>query len=273
MAIHVKFWGVRGSIACSGPETVRYGGNTPCVEVRCDDRTIIFDGGTGLRPFGNSVLATGKKLDADLFISHCHIDHIFGLPFFTPLFTPGHKMRIWAGNLSPKFNLKQTVRTMMSPPLFPVEVETFRACIEYHDFEPGKVFHPHEGIVLRSALLNHPGGSIGYRLEYGGKSVAYVTDTEMPGPLEENLKSLTRGADLVIFDATYTEAEKARRNGWGHSSWNDGVRLANEVGAKTLCLFHHDPDHDDAFMDDLSAKAAAARPGTITARDGLTVTL
>jgi phosphoribosyl 1,2-cyclic phosphodiesterase len=274
MSIHVKFWGVRGSIACSGPDTVRYGGNTPCVEVQCGSHTIIFDGGTGLRPLGNALIAAGGKLDADLFLSHCHFDHIAGLPFFTPLFATGHKLRIWAGNLTPKFSLEQTLRTMMSPPLFPIEVESFKASIEYHDFAPGKIFEPYKGVVLRTAVLNHPGGAIGYRLEYGGKAMAYLTDTEMlAGKIDDGLLSLARGVDLMIFDCTYTEAEKTARPGWGHSTWGDGVRLANEAGATTLCLFHHDPGHDDAFMDDFSAQASAARPGTFAARDGLTLAL
>ena len=274
MSIHVKFWGVRGSIACSGPETVRYGGNTPCVEVQCGGHTIIFDGGTGLRPFGNALLATGAKMDADLFLSHCHFDHVAGLPFFTPLFAPGHKLRIWAGNLTPNFTLEKTLRTMMSPPLFPIEVESFKASIEYHDFMPGKVFQLNDGAVLRTAMLSHPGGAIGYRLEFGGKALAYLTDMELPpGQIDNGLLSLTRGVDLMIFDATYTEAEKSSRRGWGHSTWNDGVRLANESGAATLCLFHHDPGHDDFFVDDLAKQALAARPGTIAARDGMSLAL
>jgi phosphoribosyl 1,2-cyclic phosphodiesterase len=274
MSIHVKFWGVRGSIACPGPESVRYGGNTPCVEITCGSHRIILDGGTGLRPLGNALLSAGVKLDSDLFLTHCHFDHVAGLPFFTPLFNAGHKLRIWAGNLAPVFTLERALRTMMSPPLFPIEVESFKASIEYHDFTPGHIFQPSEGVTLRTAMLNHPGGAVGYRIEYGGKVVAYLTDTEMPaGKIDDGLLSLARGADLMIFDCTYLEAEKAARVGWGHSTWNDGVRLANEAGAAPLCLFHHDPSHDDTFMDDLTAQASAARPGTIAARDGLTITL
>jgi phosphoribosyl 1,2-cyclic phosphodiesterase len=274
MTIHVKFWGVRGSIACPGPETARYGGNTPCIEVRCGGHQIILDGGTGLRPFGNALSNAHTCLDADLFLSHCHLDHVSGLPFFAPLFAPQHTLRIWAGNLIPKFCLEKTLRTMMSPPLFPIEVESFKAAIAYHDFAPGAVLQPHSGVVIHTAALNHPGGVIGYRIEFGGKSLAYLTDTELtPGEIDHAHLSLARGADLLIFDTTYTEAEIKSRRGWGHSTWNDGVRLANEAGARTLCLFHHDPGHDDTFMDDLAAKAANARPGTIAARDGLAIDL
>ena len=274
MTIHVKFWGVRGSIACPGPETARYGGNTPCIEVRCGKHQIILDGGTGLRPLGNALSGAGLVLDADLFLTHCHLDHVAGLPFFSPLFAPQHTLRMWAGNLIPKFCLEKTLRTMMSPPLFPIEVESFKAAIAYHDFTPGAVLQPHQGLVIHTAALNHPGGAVGYRIEFGGKSLAYLTDTELrPGQIDHGHLSLARGVDLLIFDATYTEAEIVARRGWGHSTWNDGVRLANEAGARTLCLFHHDPAHDDNFMDDISAKACAARPGTVTARDGLSIDL
>ncbi len=274
MSIHVKFWGVRGSIACPGPGTARYGGNTPCIEVRCRDRFIILDGGTGLRPLGNALLAAGGKVDADLFLSHCHLDHVSGLPFFTPLFAPGHRLRIWAGNLQPKFTLEQALRTMMSPPLFPIEVESFKATIEYHDFRPGAVIEPYQGITLRTAMLNHPDGAIGYRIECGGKVLAYLTDTELPdGNIDPGILSLARGADLMIFDSTYTQREIASRRGWGHSTWQDGIRLAEAAGVRTFCLFHHDPGHDDDFLDDLGRQAVAARPGTIVAHEGAAIDL
>jgi phosphoribosyl 1,2-cyclic phosphodiesterase len=274
MTIQVKFWGVRGSIACPGPDTARYGGNTPCIEVRCGTHQIILDGGTGLRPYGNALSGAQTTLDADLFLTHCHLDHVSGLPFFSPMFAPQHTVRIWAGNLTPKFCIEKTLRTMMSPPLFPIEVESFKATIAYHDFTPGSVLQPRPGLVIHTASLNHPGGAVGYRIEFDGKTLAYLTDTELlPGQIDHAHLSLARGADLLIFDSTYTEAEITARRGWGHSTWNDGVRLANEAGAKTLCLFHHDPSHDDTFMDDLAAKAAAARPGTIAARDGLAIDL
>ncbi len=274
MRFRVKFWGVRGSIACPGPGTARYGGNTPCLELRCGDRIIILDGGTGLRPLGDALLKADTTLDADLFLTHCHLDHVSGLPFFTPLFENGHRLRIWAGNLLPKFTLKQTLRTMMAPPLFPIEVESFKANIEYNDFLAGDTIERGDGITLRTAMLNHPDGATGYRVEFGGRVLAYLTDTELPaGAINDDLLSLARDADLMIFDTTYTEREIVHRRGWGHSTWQDGARLANEAGAKTFCLFHHDPSHDDTFMDTLAREAKAARPNTIVAREGASVDL
>jgi phosphoribosyl 1,2-cyclic phosphodiesterase len=274
MRFRVKFWGVRGSIACPGPATARYGGNTPCLELRCGERIIILDGGTGLRPFGDDLVTTEQPVDADLFLTHCHLDHVAGLPFFTPLFRKGHRLRVWAGNLLPKFTLEKTLRTMMSPPLFPIEVESFKAKIEYHDFHAGDTIDRGDGIVLRTAMLNHPDGATGYRVEFGGKVLAYLTDTELlSGPIDKGLLGLARDADLMIFDTTYTQSEIAERRDWGHSTWQDGARLANEAGAKTFCLFHHDPSHDDAFMDGLARDASAARPNTIVAREGVALDL
>jgi phosphoribosyl 1,2-cyclic phosphodiesterase len=273
MRFRVKFWGVRGSIACPGPATARYGGNTPCLELRCGDRIIILDGGTGLRPLGDALLNANTILDADLFLTHCHLDHVSGLPFFTPLFEKGHRLRIWAGNLLPRFNVEQALRTMMSPPLFPIEVESFKAKIEYRDFRAGETIE-RDDVTLRTAMLNHPDGATGYRVEFGGRVLAYLTDTELPaGAIDKGLLALARDADLMIFDTTYTEREIVHRRGWGHSTWQDGVRLANEAGARTFCLFHHDPSHDDAFMDSLAREANTARPNTIVAREGATMDL
>jgi phosphoribosyl 1,2-cyclic phosphodiesterase len=269
MGIHVKFWGVRGSIACPGPGTLRYGGNTPCIEVRCDEHTLIFDGGTGLRPYGDTVVKSASTLDADLFLSHCHLDHVAGLPFFAPLFAERHSLRIWAGNLPPDLPLKTALRTMMSPPLFPIDVESFRAEIEYRDFAPGAPMQPQPGVVLKTAMLNHPGGAVGYRLEYGGKVFAYLTDTELQaGTIDPRQLALAENADLLVFDCTYTESEIAAHRGWGHSTWQDGIRFADAAKAHTLCIFHHEPSHDDDAMDKIAQQAAAARPGTIVAKEG-----
>ena len=133
--MRVRFWGVRGSIACPGPETIRYGGNTPCIEVRCGERVIIFDGGTGLRALGNALVKDPTVREYDIFLTHCHLDHVIGLPFFAPFFAEGYRIRIWAGNLLPADNIEQVMRRLMSSPLFPVEVEIFKSAIEFHDFQ------------------------------------------------------------------------------------------------------------------------------------------
>ena len=273
-SMRVRFWGVRGSIACPGPDTIRYGGNTACIEVRCGERVIIFDAGTGLRALGNALVRDKKRLDIDIFLTHCHLDHVIGVPFFAPFFTDGHRIRVWAGNLLPAESVERVMRKMMSSPLFPVQVEIFKAAIEFHDFHSGDILRPYDDVVLRTAALDHPDGASGYRLEFGGRVFVLISDTEgFPGKCDRELVSLAKGADLIVYDATFTEEEIAGRPGWGHSTWARGVRLADEAGAKQLCLFHHDPSHDDEFMDTLAAEANDARAGTITAREGQIIDL
>jgi phosphoribosyl 1,2-cyclic phosphodiesterase len=270
----IRFWGVRGSLPCPGPATKRYGGNTPCVEVRCGERLIILDAGTGLRELGDKLLQDGGAIDADLLLTHCHYDHVIGIPFFAPFYHPQHRFRMWAGNLLPEFRLKSVMQRMMSEPLFPIGIDTFKANIDYRDFRAGESVAPGGGVTIRTVALNHPGGATGYRIEYKGRSVAYLTDNE--GDREgrdEALIAAARGADLVIYDTAYTEDEIDDKKGWGHSTWQYGMRLADAAGARTFCLFHHAPEHDDAAMDAMLAQAQAARPGTIAAIEGDTIRL
>jgi phosphoribosyl 1,2-cyclic phosphodiesterase len=274
VSMRVRFWGVRGSIPCPGPDTVRYGGNTPCVEVRCGDHVLIFDAGTGIRALGHTLVDAGLAADTDIFFSHCHLDHVIGLPFYAPLFTAGNRVHLWAGHLDSDHGVEEAVRKVMSYPLFPIEVETFRAHLEFHDFRAGQRLSPRPGILVETRPLNHPGGATGYRVEYAGRSVAYLTDVELGnGPFAEGAMALAREAGLLIVDATYTDREMPAHTGWGHSSWPQVVRFAQEAAVDRLCLFHHDPDHDDGFMDAVAAAADEARPGTLIAREGLVVEL
>jgi phosphoribosyl 1,2-cyclic phosphodiesterase len=274
VSISVRFWGVRGSIACPGPDTARYGGNTPCVEMRCGDHILIFDAGTGLRPLGDALLHERGAARLDIFLSHFHIDHVNGLPFFAPLFAKDRSVRVWAGNLAPACSLANAVQRLMGFPLFPVQPNIFQAAFETRDFHPGDTLAPQLGVTLRTAPLNHPGGATGYRLDYGNSSVAYLTDIECgDGPLDPAVLALAQGAALIIVDTMYTDEELPSKVGWGHSSWQQGVRLANAAGAGRLCLFHHDPEHNDAVMDSIARDADAARPGTIVASEGLLIEL
>lgn len=273
-AFSVTFWGVRGSIACPEPEMLRYGGNTSCLEVRCGDHLLIFDAGTGLRPLGRK-LAEAGGVDADLFLSHTHFDHVSGLPFFGPAFVPQNRFRFWAGHLEAQgLELCDVLCEMMMPPLFPVPIEIFKADIAYKDFVAGATLVPRPGVVLRTAPLNHPNGATGYRVEYGGRSICYVTDTEHNGHgPDETILGLIHGADIVIYDSTYTDEEYPKFKGWGHSTWEEGIRVCEAAGAKRLVIFHHDPSHDDTFMDGIAAAAEKRRIGTLVAREGLTLTL
>jgi phosphoribosyl 1,2-cyclic phosphodiesterase len=266
----IRFWGVRGSIACPGADTARYGGNTSCVELRYGERVVIFDAGTGLRLLGDAMLTNGRSVDADIFFSHTHIDHVCGLPFFRPAFLPESRLRLWAGHLLPEHTLKGVLSEMMTAPLFPVPLDIFQSRIDYIDFRVGETITPAPGIVLKTAPLNHPNGATGYRVECGGKVVAYLTDTEhVPGKLDANVLALADHADLMIYDSTYTDDEYDSHKTWGHSTWQQAVKLAKAAHVKTLAIFHHDPSHDDAFMDRVAAEAAELFPDSIVAREGM----
>ena len=266
--ISIRFWGVRGSIACPGIQTARYGGNTACVEVRCGGHLLIFDGGTGLRALGNALLKVSSVVDADIFFSHYHMDHICGLPFFAPCHVGSTRLRLWGGLLSTA-SIKAVTQSIIAEPFFPAGSNAFRANIDFRDFHAGDSLHPHAGVTLQTAPLVHPGSAIGFRLEYGGRSIAYMTDTEhRPGKLDANVLRLATGADLMIYDAQYTDEEFAAHIGWGHSTWQEGVRLAEAAKAKVLVIFHHNPEHDDDFLDSVSREAAALRPGTLVATEG-----
>ncbi|NQV59957.1 MAG: MBL fold metallo-hydrolase [Alphaproteobacteria bacterium] len=266
----VRFWGVRGSISISDPNSVRYGGNTSCLEIRCGERLLIFDAGSGFRYLGNKLLETEGTIDADIFLTHTHYDHICGVPFFKPFFNPNNQFRLSAGHLLPETNLRQVLCDLMMTPLFPVPLEIFQSKIEFQDFSAGDALTAGADVVIRTAPLNHPNGATGYRIEFDGKAICYLTDTEhRPGELDQNILGLIDGADIVIYDSMYTEDEYQNCVGWGHSTWEAGADLCDAAGVSQFVIFHHDPDHDDAFMDQIAVAAEKRRPGTVVAQEGM----
>ena len=266
----LRFWGVRGSLPAAGAATVRYGGNTICVELRCGPHLLILDAGSGLRGLGKAFAGKAKPVDADILLSHTHLDHICGLPFFAPMYDPMTTLRFWSGHLSPPAGIAAALRLSWSAPLMPDMEPEFRARRTFHDFAPGDDLTLSSGLRARTVALRHPGGAIGYRIEWAGASVCYITDTEHPPDgLDDALLRFVAGSDVMIYDATYTEAEYASCVGWGHSTWQAGVALADAGAVGRLVLFHHDPGHDDAAMDRIARAAARRRRGTLTAKDGM----
>jgi phosphoribosyl 1,2-cyclic phosphodiesterase len=278
--LSVTFWGVRGSIACASPEYMRFGGNTSCLEVMAGGRRLVFDAGTGIRKLGNHICSLGEAAETDIFFTHTHFDHIAGLSFFAPLARKEHRIRLSAGHLAPDLTLQQVVRHAMAAPLYPVTMDIFAAKIEFRDFVCGDTLKPAPDITLRTAPLNHPNGATGYRVDHAGKSICYITDTEhREGERDANIVNLCRGADIMVYDSSYTDAEYPSHRGWGHSTWQEGMRIADAADIATLVIFHHDPSHDDDTMDRIVAEAAAARPGVtraglpriVAAREGMTL--
>ncbi|MBW2463486.1 MAG: MBL fold metallo-hydrolase [Deltaproteobacteria bacterium] len=272
MSFWVRFWGVRGSIACPTPRHIAFGGNTSCIEVEADGHRIILDAGSGIRELGESFVKRGIQ-HAHILLTHTHWDHINGFPFFGPSYDPACSFVVKAGHLSEMGGVRQILAGQMATPMFPVPLETLRANMSFEDFRAGETFDI-GSLEIQTAALNHPQGATAYRINCGGKSVCYVTDTEhVPGKHDENILELIDGSDLVIYDSTYTDAEFPEKVGWGHSTWQEGVRLSQRANVKQLAIFHHAPEHEDAFMENVEREAQAAWDGAFVARERMRITL
>lgn len=280
----VRFWGTRGSIASPGPGTSRYGGNTSCVEVRCDDGTlIVLDAGTGLRKLGETLVSdrNGAR-SGHVFITHTHWDHIQGFPFFVPFFTEGYEWDVYAPRGFGS-SLKETLAGQMQYTYFPVDLRALGATMRYHDLVEGTLgIGP---VRITAHYLNHPALTLGYRIEADGYCVVYATDHECAArgaaklgrPLGEILNpdrldasryaAFIAGADLLIHDSQYTDAEYPAHKGWGHSTVEEVVDIANAAGVARLLLFHHDPNREDDAIDHIlasqRARAAASRSALV----------
>jgi len=255
----LNFWGVRGSTPTVDPATWRYGGNTPCLELEAPDGTqFILDCGTGLRMLGNRWTAPngGKSQGTHILITHYHWDHIQGVPFFAPLYVPNNEFQFYSfrSKFLGRGSLKQVFEAQMAVPYFPVDMSVMSAKRKFQEVDGGESFTIGENKIT-TRWLNHPQGCLGFRIETPAGIVAYATDNE-PGndKLDESLQELVAGADIFVNDAQFTpEQLGATRKGWGHSSWLEGVKTARQAGAKTLVLFHHDPDSTDRMVDSVFA--------------------
>ena len=273
MGLRIKFWGVRGSIACASPDHMKYGGNTSCIEVQAGEHTFVLDAGTGIRNFSKVILERDER-ETHLLVSHTHWDHINGFPFFTPAYDPKRTISIYAGHLKDQGGVQSVLSAQMHNPMFPVPLEAMQADLQYVDFEAGEGFDLFGDVKIKTAPLNHPNGSTAYRVEHQGKAVVYVTDTEhVVGKPDQNILALIEGADLVIYDSTYTEEEFPEKIGWGHSTWNEGMNLCQEAHVKKLAIFHHDPEHTDDFMDRVSEEATKAWSGDFVCRENQEIVL
>jgi len=220
--------------------------------------------GSGARQLGDSLLREGVR-EAVLLLSHLHLDHINGFPFFSPAFRDDFSLRIIAGHQGTETVLSD----YMGPPFFPVPLRRMRGRLRFESIDPGDGLCLDGEVRVRTAPLFHPGGATGYRIEHRGLSLCYVTDTgHVPGHLNADILNLIAGADLVLYDSTLSEKEFAEKPNWGHSTWNEGVRLCRAASAKRLGLFHHDPDRDDKAMAELERQAQAEWPEVFAAREG-----
>lgn len=289
----VTFWGTRGSMPTPGRGTARHGGNTSCVEVRASAAAssatsasgnaagplLVLDAGTGIAALGRTL--SGPQGRIDVLLTHLHLDHILGLGFFGPLFDPRNEVHLW-GPSSTTLDLRHRLTRYLSPPLFPVALRELPCRLELHDVPLGVAFDL-PGATVEAALVCHPGPTVGYRITSleDGSSLAYLSDhepalgaTAFPGPGAPSWTSgaaLAAGVDLLVHDAQYTDAEYADRVGWGHSTLADAIAFADLVGAGRLVAYHHDPVHDDGFLDSFLDARRADGSAVIAAAEGLTL--
>ncbi len=272
MGLSLRFWGVRGSIPSPGARTVRYGGNTPCTELRTSDGwLVILDAGTGIRELGRALMtkANGAAVKGDIFLTHAHWDHIQGIPFFAPIFQSGNHFTIW-GSKSLETSIDRVVRDQMSPVVFPVSFDELDARIDFQDLGEDEQ-RPGRGYVVSAYHVQHPGGALAYRFtdaKTPGRALVYVSDNELQPHASYHaadgwragMTKFCAGASVLIHDATYSRDEYAQHKGWGHSTTDDALELAIEAGVELLVLFHHKPERSDEEIDQqLDALRSVAR--------------
>jgi phosphoribosyl 1,2-cyclic phosphodiesterase len=281
--MQITFWGVRGSIPTPGPHTVQIGGNTSCVEVRAGKAILIFDGGTGLRLLGKKLLPLAP-ITAHMFFSHVHWDHIQGFPFFEPAFIAGNAFYLYGGNNVSR-TLEETLEGQMDHPNFPVHLSAMGAKMTFRDLKEGETVTIDDGegktVRVTPAAGHHPQGVYAFRVDHDGKVFVYATDTEhYEGRLDEKLVRLARNANAFVYDSQYTPEEYAgtagtgaTKKGWGHSTFEEGVKLAEAAGVERLVLFHHDPIQSDAAVREKERRAKEIFPNVIAAHEGLVIDL
>lgn len=262
----VRFWGVRGSIPVPGFTALRYGGNTACVEVMCGERRLILDAGTGIRGLGEALRRDGRRIRADLFLSHPHLDHVMGLPFFSPLYEAGSDVCIWTPDLG---TTEDWLNGLIRPPFFPIPLAHMGANIQSQAYRPGTRITLGSDITVHTMPVPHPGGAAGLRIEFQGEALVYLTDFEASAEALGALAGFCRGAGALICDAMYADEEIELKRGWGHSTWQSAIALASAADARSLYLFHHAPERSDRALDEIGW-AASTRFGHVhVASEGL----
>ncbi len=271
--MRIKFWGVRGSTPTPHPENMRYGGNTSCVEVRLGDSVYIFDCGTGFRALGRQLSQefADRELLAHVFVSHFHWDHIQGFPFFRPLYMRSNRFLFHCSSRTR--SLQAVMEEQMAAPFFPVGLAEMEAQRQFYDIDEGRLSLG--DVMVQTAWLNHPQGCMGFRLETKSGVFVYATDNEPGDPVfDQNVRHLAAGADVLVYDAQYLPDEYAAgRHGWGHSHWREAVNVVMESGAKELVLYHHDPAHDDACIDNVVKEASHYYARVRAASEGMEIVL
>lgn len=270
----LKFYGTRGSIPVCEPKFQKYGGNTTCVSVSDEKSIYIFDAGTGIRNLGIDCFSNKKNTELKIFIafSHFHWDHIQGFPFFLPAYDPSRELTISAfGRRDKYFDLRAIFENQMRTEFFPVPLEEMGATINFNQQEENSLID--DNVKIFSSEHNHPGQAYSYRIEIAGKSIVFVTDVEHKDGLDERVVNLARNADILIHEAQYTPEELEKHKGWGHSSWMQAIEVARAANVQKLFITHHDPEHDDEFLDNIELECKKHFANVELAKDNLEVEL
>ncbi len=273
--IKVKFYGTRGSISVCGPKFQEFGGNTTCIQITDmkTNRIGIFDAGTGIRDLGNDLVASGHEQDQIFIVfTHFHWDHIQGFPFFTKAYDPKQKINIFTmGKGKNNDEIKGLFTTLMQSEYFPVPFDKMGASFEFmHPDVLSGIFGPLQ-VKITANRHNHPGGAYGYRIEREGKVLVFCTDIEHGDEIDQNVVELCKDADLLIHDAQYTSEELKVKKGWGHSSYEQAIQVAEMAGVKQLAITHHDPDHDDEFLLGMEKQCQERFPNCVLAREKMEI--
>ena len=270
-AFKLTFWGTRGSVPVAGPDTVLYGGNTPCVEVRAGDQLFVLDAGTGIVPLGRKLMRDGVR-KITLLLTHLHHDHIGGLPFFAPLADPAVDVEVLVGNLDGS-SARESLDRVFCPPFFPLPLSEMAPGVRHRGFAAGETLRFGD-VAIHTTALNHPGGCTAFRFERAGHSLTYATDVEHLAPdADPEMIRFAAGTDLLIYDTMLTEQEAAQCVGWGHSTSRGGAALAVAAGVGRLAAFHHHPAHDDAKLAQLEAALRRRLPTSFYAREGQSLSI
>jgi len=270
----VDFWGVRGTFPVSGRDKLKYGGHTICASIQTsEEEVVIIDAGTGIKVLGDKLTQEREEepLDISLFLTHFHLDHIIGLPFFAPLYSEKTVITFYAP--SPPQETEKLLRKIMSGRFFPVDFQETRSK-KIFKIAPKKNFKKW-GLEFSSCFLRHPQGSIAYKIEDKEGSIIFATDTEQPEEgIDQRLVSFAHGVDMLIYDATFTPEEyESGKRGWGHSTWLEGTKIAREARVQNLYLSHYNPDHPDSQIDEIITQAKKEFPLTFGLRGGLQLNL
>jgi phosphoribosyl 1,2-cyclic phosphodiesterase len=269
----IKFWGTRGTRMVAGDKPSLFGQQTICVEVTCGERTLVFDAGSGIVRLGRQLIAD-KIHNFDLFLSHAHYDHVEGIPFFQPFYEKDFTVNFWSGKLKGIERTRDIVDGLMKEPYFPIRQEKFHARIRYHEIADHQILDLGNDIELATMRLHHPGGATGYRVSYKGRKFAFVTDTtHSPGNLDRDVLEFIQGVDLFAYDCSYTDAEFPQFANFGHSTWEEAIRLKENSGAKAMLGLHHMPFRTDEQLMHIRKSLLAGHKECDIATDGLTVKL